>query len=313
MIPLRWHACLIAGLITGCGCAVLSPRPTICGDPVRRDHAPDDIVVVRGTPHKRLDRVARALGARDRLTSLNSQVDKHEVSPATVAKLKAYLVENRLSDVGVYVNHYDPKLQWSRLRNNTLMAPPWRFTLGSLDLVNYTLFPGRIFGGDRYDPYTNSLYLNSDVPAIVLHEAAYAKDVHRRKLRGAYVVVNELPVLGVWRHSRAIRDVLGYARAHHDWELERSTYHVVYPRTGAEIASAGTPLLRVWWGGAVLGLGGAACGHVTGRTIAAYRGAQREAEQPSADRAVEARTVSYETVIDESQSDFAEGGGHGKR
>ena len=43
-----------------------------------------------------------------------------------------------------------------------------RLSLGALNWLGYTLFPGRVFGGDKYDPYTNTLQLHSDVPALVL-------------------------------------------------------------------------------------------------------------------------------------------------
>ena len=300
MVPSRWNVCLIAGLVTGYGCAggpssyhYSRFRPTDS-----TDDAPAKVSVVYGTPRKRLDGVARALGTRDRLLSMNSKVDKHAVSPATIGKLKTYLVENDLTDVKVYVNHYDPKLQWKRLRKNSLVAPGWRYTVGVLDMAHYTLLPGRIFGGDYYSPYTNSLYIYSDVPAIVLHEAAFAKDIHSRKLRGSYAAVNELPVASLWRHSRGIRDVLGYARAKRDWDLERSTYQVLYPRTGVEIATAGAPLMSVWWGGPLLALGGAAGGHVTGRSMAAYRNSRREAEEPPATDAPEVQTASHEASVD---------------
>ena len=301
MVPSRWNVCLIAGLMTGYGCAGApsSYRYSRFHAPDAPDDAPAKVAVVYGTPRKRLDRLGRALGVRDRLLALNSNVDKHVASPATIGKLKTYLVENDLTDVRVYVNHYDPKLQWRRLRKNSLIGPGWRYTIGTLDMLHYTLLPGRIFGGDYYSPYTNSLYVYSDVPAIVLHEAAFAKDIHSRKLRGAYAAVNELPVASLWRHSRGIRDVLGYARAKSDWELERSTYHVLYPRTGVEIATAGAPLMSVWWGGPLLALGGAAGGHVTGRTIAAYHSSRREAGQPPAPDVSEVQTASHEAAIGE--------------
>jgi hypothetical protein len=307
---------MIAGLIVCLGCAGVPSdydysrfRPP--GSPAK---TPDDVVVVYGTPRKRLDWVARALGVRDRLLSLNSKVGTHDVSGATIGKLKNYLFENDLTDVAVYVNHYDPKLQWRRMRENSLIAPGWRKTLGTLDMVGYTLVPGRIFGADRYDPYTNSLYINSDVPAIVLHEAAYAKDIHARRSKGTYVALNDLPIVGLWRHNRGIREVLGYARAKNDWELERSTYVVMYPRTGAAIAPAGAPLLRVWWGGPLLALGGAVCGHATGRTVAAYRGSQRNAAERASDGDAGAvKTVSYEVAFGASTADHRDGPGAGDR
>ena len=114
----------------------------------------------------------------------------------------------------VAVNEYDPKGQWRRMRKNDRVSPFWRYSVGTLAWMHYTLLPNRLFGGDRYDPFANSLNLSSDVQSLVLSEAAYAKDIHSRRHPGAYAaIVNDMPVLSIWRRARAASDVLGYARA----------------------------------------------------------------------------------------------------
>jgi hypothetical protein len=193
--------------------------------------------------------------------------------------LKAYLEKNDLADVPVFVNHYDPAGEWRRLRENSLVAPGWRYSLGVVSWLGYTLVPNRVIGGDHYNPYTNSLHLNSDVPAIVLHEAAFAKDIHSRKRPGTYAAINELPLLSLWHQSRAAGDVLGYAQTQHDWETEREAYHVLYPRIGAETTVIASPFVPMFVG-PVLGFGGAAVGYVTGRSVAAHRAGQRRDVEP---------------------------------
>jgi hypothetical protein len=44
----------------------------------------------------------------------------------------------------------------------------------------------------------------TDVAAVVLHEAAFAKDVHSRNLPGLYVAINDLPML---TSAKLIREV----------------------------------------------------------------------------------------------------------
>jgi hypothetical protein len=238
------------------------------------DDAPREVVVEHGKPHKTLDRVARVIGWPKRLIPWERRVDSHELSPETLDKLTDYLEKNDLTDVHVYINHYDPKSQWQRLRQNDRVSPAWRYSAGSLSMLAYTLFPSRVFGGDRYNPYTNSLYLNSDVPAVALDEAAVAKDIHARKYPGTYAAVTELPVVNLVRQSRAVSDVISYARDEEDWDVEKQAYHVLYPRMGAEGGNAGATFWSVWWGGPLLSLGGAAVGHVTGHAVAARREAQ---------------------------------------
>lgn len=233
-----------------------------------------------GRPNKTLDGLAWVIGMPSRILPMSSRVNNHEISPETTDKLSCYLRENDLSDVLVRVNQYDPKGEWKRLRENSRISSGWKYTFGAGMVVHYTLFPGRVFGGDHYNAYTNTLYVNSDVPALLILEAAYAKDVHDRRLPGPYAAINELPVLETWRLSYGLNDTLGYAKLNDDWELERETYAIVYPVMGIEVALGGhsavssftaLPMLTI----PITAIGGAATGHVWGRTTIMRREHER--------------------------------------
>jgi hypothetical protein len=225
------------------------------------------VTVDYGKPNKTLDRIGWVVGIPARILTFNMKTSNHHISPKTVERLNTYLAENDITDVYVAVNDYDPKGQWRRLRENDRIAAGWRYTIGALTCLQYTAFPNRIFGGDRYNPYTNSLNLSSDVPALVLAEAAYAKDIHSRSYPGTYAaVVNDLPVLSVWRLARATNDVLGYARMEQDWKTEKQAYYVLYARLGSATVGTAGPLVPVF--GPLLGIGGALAGHATGRVVA---------------------------------------------
>lgn len=238
-------------------------------------------VIEYGRPNKMLDRMAWIVGMPSRILPLSSRVNNHDISPETTAKLSRYLHENDLDDVLVRINQYDPKGEWKRLRANSRISPGWKYTFGAGMLVQYTLFPGRVFGGDHYNAYTNTLYVNSDVPAMLILEAAYAKDVHARPMPGPYAAINELPVLETWRLSYGLNDTLGYAQLNDDWELERETYSIVYPIMGIEVALGGhsaisslasMPLVAL----PIAAIGGAATGHVLGQTTIKRRERERE-------------------------------------
>jgi len=227
------------------------------------------IVVETGEDHPTLDRIGRIVGFPARLLTLNKKVNNHEISPETLEKLREYLEKNDITDVYVAVNQYDPKGQWQRLQENDRISPVWRYSVGTLTWIGYTVFPSRIFGGDRYNPYTNSLNLSSDVPALVLAEAAYAKDIHSQKHPGTYAAIfNDLPLLSVWRQSKAAADVLGYARLQADWPIEKQAYHVLYPQMGSALVGTASPFVPVF--GPLIGIGGAVVGHAAGRTVAAF-------------------------------------------
>jgi len=240
------------------------------------DDETKQVQVAYGRPQKTLDNIAWAMGLWSRLLPLNSNVNVHIISDKTEDKLIAYLEDNDLSDVLVRVNQYDPKGEWRRLRENNRIGPGWKYTAGLLSMAHYTLIPGRVFGGDQYNAFTNTLYINSDVPAVVLHEAAYAKDIHSQSMPGTYAVFNELPLISMWRHTKGVNDVLGYAQMNDDWNIERETYRVVYPQMGVQSTAVGGPFLH-FWDGILLSVAGAAIGHATGQVAVSQRTREREA------------------------------------
>ena len=126
---------------------------------------------------------------------------------------------------------------------------PWAlvvcYSLGTF--IGATLFPGRVFGGDKYDPYTNTLQLHSDAPALAL-AAAFAKDVHSRNHPGGYCFVSGLPVFATYRQTQLTGEGLD-RRERSDWDLEHEGYLVLYPQFGADVATMGMPLIGVWWAG----------------------------------------------------------------
>ncbi len=162
-------------LLTSLGCAAVVPyhyghfQHDLPADAPEELNGPS---VEFGKPIKTLDRIASVVGLPEKIVGLNKKISNHSVSLDTVAKLRSYLDQNDLADVAIYVNCYDPKEQWRQLRENRRVGAGWRYSLGTLSLVSYTLLPGRVFGGDSYNPYTNTLNIDSDVPAIAILEAA---------------------------------------------------------------------------------------------------------------------------------------------
>lgn len=274
---------LLCGL-NGTGCAAV-PYKYGSFQSANEVDLPSEVTVSFGKPHKGLDRLAWVIGLPSRILPLHGSVNNHSLSEETSDKLKKYLRENELTDVYVRVNQYDPAGEWQRLQENDRIAPGWRYSVGALGLVAYTILPGRVFGGDLYNPFTNSLYINSDVAAVVLAEAAYAKDIHSRRLPGPYATLNEFPLLSLWRHVHAINDVLGYSQTEEDWELERETYRVVYPQMGIHAAGGGhtiaafittMPLFTI----PLVAVVGAVAGHAVGQTNIAQRHAVWNQELP---------------------------------
>lgn len=258
-------------LCTGCGC-INGPRTfhasirdldhTVCSTENTGEQRPaPSIEVVRGQPNKVIDSIGWVVGIPRRILLWDRRVDSHEVQPETMAEVATYAKVNELDGLCVRVNQYAPADEWKRLTKNDRISPGWRYTVGALSVVGYTLLPGRIMGIDNYNPYTNSVYVYSDVPALAMEAAAYAKDVKHRELPGTYATVNTLPVVSVWHETINTQETLDYLQTHGTYEEQREGLAILYPNYGASVGGAFGSIVGFT---GVFEIGGAVVGHVSG-------------------------------------------------
>jgi len=260
----------------------------------------EQVEVTRGGPRKGMDRMSDVVSWPARKLSRDKR-DKRLVREETNTAVCEYLEQNDLADVHVEIRDYDPGRYWADLRENRHVSPLARYSLGTLGLVRYTILPQRVFGGNEYNAYTNTLYVNSDEPALILHEAAYAKSVRKRRLPGLYAATGSLPFVSFGRQVEGARDVVGYARDQDDWELEQEAYRRVYPRVGAEATAGAAAFVPGFWARAAFGVGGAMAGGAAGKAALARR-EQERAEDDMADvlgKSQEVRQASFEEPNDD--------------
>ncbi|MCA9013895.1 MAG: hypothetical protein KDA77_01065 [Planctomycetaceae bacterium] len=219
--------------------------------------------IERGKPRRFIDGLGWVVGIPGKILLWNRRIDNHDISPETEAAIAAYLEKNGLDQVKVRLNEYDPLGEWKRLRRNKAVGWGWRYTAGTLTALHYTLLPGRIIGGDNYNPFTNTISLYSDLPAVALHEGGHAKDFGSRKWKGTYAVVGALPGVSLWPEAIATNDALGYLRAEGNYEDEEEAYRVLYPAYATYIAGAASPLLP--YGDLAIKAGAVIPGHIAGR------------------------------------------------
>lgn len=251
----------------GC-CAPLTPRsiPTdrLLLSEQLRDGSPQ---VQRGEKRKVIDAVGWVIGIPDKLILWNRRIDNHNVSARTEEVVTEYLAVNALDTTRVRINQYAPGDDWRRLVRNKRVAAPWRYTFGAVATLYETVLPGRIIGGDHYNPYTDTIHLYSDVPAIALHEAGHAKDFARRTYKGTYAAVYCLPGAPLYHESIATGDALAYSQMYSSSTEHREAYNVLYPAYGTYVGSAlGTGVPRYanpLYYGSVVG------GHIWGRSLSA--------------------------------------------
>jgi hypothetical protein len=227
------------------GCRILEPKLI----EAEQNNLPSELIrdqeaqLERGKPHRLIDGFGWGWGIPSKLTLWNRRIDNHNISPATEQIVDEYLEASNLGEIKVRLNQYYPLDDWRRLVRNKSVAWPIRYTFGAVATLNETVVPGRLFGGDHFNPYTGTIHLYSDVPAVALHEAAHAKDFSRRSYPGLYSVAYAVPFVSLWHERLATNDVLAYVQQQSQMDpafapVEQEAYHVLYPAYGTYLGGA---------------------------------------------------------------------------
>jgi hypothetical protein len=242
-------------------------------------HTPN--LITYGGDHSRIDFIERAVYyprnlIRSWFPSSKPQADPETLRLKTVQSAIDYLDDNGLQGVYVDVREYNPREQWNRLRGNTRIAPLWKYTGGTLHHVSYCLLPGRAFGRDSYNGFTNTLSVNSTSPANSVLHAGYVKKLYNQRYPGLYMAANWLPIVPLVRDCSVSSDVLTYARVKGDWSLERELLPKAYGKVGSETVSQATSLIPglaylPFYSTAVLRAAGKVAGKATGSIVASQR------------------------------------------
>lgn len=198
----------------------------------------------------------------------NSRMDSHQFSGETETVVQNYLSGNHLEDVKVRINAYNVPGELKRTIRNRSVGAGWRYTFGMIAWLQYTIMPGRFFGGDHYNPYSNTINLYSDVPAVALHEAGHAKDFSRRKLKGTYAFAYMIPFFNLYPEAIATRDALGYLRTNEPLENQKEGYNTLYPAYGTYLGGNVGNWLAFPWSYAAMAAG-VIPGHIAGRICSA--------------------------------------------
>lgn len=219
----------------------------------------------------------RKLSGRPVLTPEAEEAQRAEA----VVQAEEYLLANGLDELFIDVRTYEPREQWQRLRANERLHPLVRYTGGSLSWLRYTLLPRTVFRSDHYDPFTNTLSLNSSDPARAILESARAKEFQRERWigRGGYALLQWLPLVPVLHESRAANDALTYSEHHLKGRWQEELYPLAYARVGSTAVSEALSVVSLSPGAPLLTrplLIGS--GNLTGRSI----GRLVSQEQPAA-------------------------------
>lgn len=240
-------AVLLTCLVLSLGCVHDTYRygggghaAVLSGPSVSAASLPPNPVLV-GSENPRLDRIEAVLQKPRRW--IRKLAGRADPNPDSIAKDRAHALElaqeflaaNELHDVNIDLRVYQPRRQWARLRANPNVRPIWKYTGGAVNWLRYTLVPMRVLQADYFDPFTNTLSINSADPHKVLFEAAVAKEFHNHRNLGvgAYAMLQYVPFVPVYQTARASSDALTYSRCHLDGEFDRDLYPLAYSRVGS--------------------------------------------------------------------------------
>ena len=211
-----------------------------------------------------------------------------------------YLAANGLNNVYIDVRVYQPREQWERLKSNSSVRPIWKYTGGTLNWLRYTILPMRAFHSDHYDPFTNTLNLNSTQPAEALYESALAKEfqTHRKLGVGAYALLQYVPFVPLYQNVKASSDVLTFSQHHLDGELSDDLYPLTYSRLGSIAVSETLSVVTLSpnapiFTGPLLRVAGGTAGRSTGATLA-----RKKDEEENEDKARVAKNPPKTELID---------------
>jgi hypothetical protein len=227
-------------LTAALGCASTPYVATTAADDATLALRPGETRVERGRPQVFVDGLGHYLFSLPvKLALLSWHVENHDVSPETETALLEYLDENQLCRVKVRINQYAPGGEYSRLFRNRDVGGFWRYTFGLLSVTLYTIFPERVFGGDNYNPFTNTVHIYSDESAVALHEGGHAKDFAERTHKGLYAAVRILPIVPLYQEGVATSDAVSYLRAE-DPPKEPKAYPLLWAAWGTYLAGEAT-------------------------------------------------------------------------
>jgi len=264
------------GMLVLTGCTPLPYRPsTVCDYPGHHPQAESTPEVAAGGPSKVLDASDWywPYSLLSKLLLVEKKVDSHQISEETVASILRFCEEHDLGDVMIRVNAYSTGDEWRRTFRNKNVGAGWRYTFGFISWLRYTILPGRFFGGDNYNPYSNTINLYSDVKPIAWHEAAHALDFAQRKHKGTYAFLYTIPFVNLYHEAVATDKALAYVKQFESAADQRETYRLLSAAYGTYVGDnissvAASPTLP-WY------LGSIAAGHLVGGVAGAIQSRDR--------------------------------------
>lgn len=195
------------------------------------------------------------------------------LSPTTIRIINDYLEDNELEALNIEFQTESPKEDWHRLEANAAINPLLKYSLGPAYWLGNAMIKPSVWGKNYYDPYSNTLHINSNNPIEIIAEMSYAKIIQRQSYPGLYALGSKLPLIAIWAQKQKTNEMIAYAKSKQDWELEKATYRKMYPSM-----LNGSSIVGMFFGPFYLRPAISVGGVLAGYTVAEWEIAQRESE-----------------------------------
>lgn len=191
--------------------------------PIRRPR------ISRGRPSPFVDTFGNVLALPNKLLFLTADFESHAIGPEVERDVEAFLDRHELYDVQVRLNEYDPIGELVRLFANGRVNILLRLLIGLPVWLAYTLNIGRVFGGDHYNAFSNSVNLYSNHRSIALHEVGHALDFRNQRWPGLHALWRFVPGVALHQEYVASAHAIAFLRERGDHDEEVRAYRVLFP------------------------------------------------------------------------------------
>jgi hypothetical protein len=183
-----------------------------------------------------VDVLGNFFGILYKIIIFNWKIKRHKITEPTEKAINEYLTEHgeELGNLKIQLNRYAPQDAWKRLVKNKRVKWPYRLFFGTFVVLIFdTLLIDRIFGGDRYNPYTHQVHIHSDLPSVALHELGHAYDFSYRRYKGSYALFRIVPFVDLYQEYQATDSAFDYMAENRKekklYKTEIESYNVLYP------------------------------------------------------------------------------------
>jgi hypothetical protein len=176
-----------------------------------------------------LDTFGNVLAIPNKLMFLTADFESHVIDPQIEAEVRRFLDRHELHHVHVRLNEYDPMGELWRLLTNRRVGLFLRLLLGPLLWLAYLLNVGRLFGGDHYNAFSDTVNLYSNHMSIAIHEMGHALDFRRRRWPGLYALLRFVPGVALYQEYLASLYAIEHFRERGMDDEEIRAYRLLFP------------------------------------------------------------------------------------